>query len=72
MKIPESSLFLIIQYLFSLGSADGACRHIAAVLYEIEAFDEKSSTDGENRWMKRPRCHECPVPIKRLKIVKAK
>ena len=59
-------------FVFPWYSADGACRHIAAVLYEIEAFDEKSSTDGENRWMKRPRYHDCPVPIKRLKIVKAK
>ena len=41
-------------------------------MYEIEAFDEKSSTEGENRWMKRPRYHDCPVPIERLKIVNAK
>ncbi|XP_056005447.1 uncharacterized protein LOC125652255 [Ostrea edulis] len=59
-------------YCTCIGGADGACRHIAAVLYEIEAYDEKSSTDGENKWIKRPRHHDCPVPIKRLKIMKAK
>ena len=52
--------------------ADGACRHMAATLYELEAFEKSSCTDGENQWMKRPRHHDIPVPICHLTIVKAK
>lgn len=52
--------------------ADGGCRHIGATLYEIEAFEVKSVTDGDNTWVERPRHHDCPVPIKQLKILKAR
>lgn len=41
-------------------------------MYEIEAFEVKSVTDGENQWKKRPRSHDCPVPIKQMKIMKAR
>lgn len=41
-------------------------------MYELEAFDLKSCTDGENQWMKRPRHHDVPVPIRHLTVVKAK
>ena len=58
-------------YIF-IFSADGACRHIGATLYEIEAFEATSVTDGDNLWKKRPRQHDLPVPIKRMKIMKAK
>ncbi|KAK3083939.1 hypothetical protein FSP39_005662 [Pinctada imbricata] len=51
---------------------DGACRHVSAALYELDNFEVKSVTDGENKWMKRPRSHDCPVPIKSLRIVKAR
>ncbi|XP_076083877.1 uncharacterized protein LOC143054940 [Mytilus galloprovincialis] len=51
-------------YCTCIGGADGACRHVGATLYEIEAFEVKSVTDGENQWKKRPRSHDCPVPIK--------
>ena len=47
MKILESSSLFVYFSIFSLGIADGAYRHTAAVLYEIEAFDEKSTTDGK-------------------------
>ncbi|XP_062580916.1 uncharacterized protein LOC134242809 [Saccostrea cucullata] len=59
-------------YCTCIGGADGGCRHIGATLYEIEAFDVKSVTDGDNLWVKRPRHHDCPVPIKQLKILKAR
>ncbi|XP_062567898.1 uncharacterized protein LOC134230137 [Saccostrea cucullata] len=52
--------------------ADGGCRHIGATLYEIEAFEVNLVTDGGNLWSKRPRQHDCPVPIKQLKIMKAR
>ena len=52
--------------------ADGACRHVAAALYELEAFEKKSCTEGENRWAKRPRHHDVPVPVRQLTVVKAK
>lgn len=58
-------------YCTCIGGMDGACRHVSAALYELEAYEIKSVTDGENKWMKRPRSHDCPVPIKILKIVKA-
>jgi hypothetical protein len=51
---------------------DGACRHVSAALYELEDYEIKSVTDGPNKWMKRPRSHDHPVSVKRLKIVKAK
>ena len=51
--------------------ADGACRDVAAALYEFEAFERKSCTDGENQWKKRPR-HDVPVPIRHLTVIKAK
>jgi hypothetical protein len=59
-------------YFYYFYSADGACRHLAAVLYGIEAFEVKSVIDGDNQWKKRPRQHDCPVPVKRLKIAKPK
>lgn len=43
-----------------------ACRHLAAALYELEAFEIKSCTEGENKWAKRPRHHDVPVPIHNL------
>ena len=52
--------------------ADGACRHVAASLYELEAFEKKSCTEGDNQWMKRPRHHDIPVPVRNLSVVKAK
>lgn len=52
-------------------SADGACRHLAAALYELEAFEIKSCTEGENKWAKRPRHHDVPVTIRNLNIVRA-
>lgn len=55
-----------------LCSSDGACRHVAAALYELEAFEKKSCTEGANQWMKRPRHHDIPVPIRQLTVVKAK
>ncbi|CAC5410112.1 unnamed protein product [Mytilus coruscus] len=57
---------------FSLDGADGAFKHVGATLYEIESFEVKSVTDGENQWKKRPRSHDCPVPIKQMKIMKAR
>ncbi|XP_062596797.1 uncharacterized protein LOC134258287 [Saccostrea cucullata] len=59
-------------YCTCIGGADGGCRHIGATLYEIEAFEVKSVADGGNLWAKRPRKHDCPVPIKQLKIMKAR
>lgn len=50
---------------------DNAYRHVSAALCELGAYEIKSVTDGENKWMKRPRSHDCPVSIKILKIVKA-
>ncbi|XP_069110803.1 uncharacterized protein [Argopecten irradians] len=61
-----------MAYCTCIGGADGACRHIGATLYEIEAFEVKSVTDGDNIWVKRPRQHDCPVPIKQLKVMKAR
>ncbi|CAG2246800.1 unnamed protein product [Mytilus edulis] len=55
-----------------IGGADGACRHLAAALYGLEAFKMKSSTDGENQWVKRPRHHDVPVPVHYLNVVRAK
>ncbi|KAJ8306107.1 hypothetical protein KUTeg_016652 [Tegillarca granosa] len=52
------------------GGADGACRHIAAAFYELEAFDKVSCTEGENLWMKRPTCHDIPLPMTSLSVVK--
>lgn len=51
---------------------DNAYRHVSAALCELGAYEIKSVTDGENKWMKRPRSHDCPVSIKILKIVKAR
>ena len=45
---------------------------MAAKLYELEAFEKQSCTEGENKWMKRPRHHDVPVPIRQLSVVKAK
>ncbi|XP_063438313.1 uncharacterized protein LOC134719237 [Mytilus trossulus] len=59
-------------YCTCIGGADGGCRHIGATLYEIEGFEAKSVTDGDNLWLKRARQHDCPVPIKKLKIMKAR
>ncbi|XP_060084278.1 uncharacterized protein LOC132563554 [Ylistrum balloti] len=59
-------------YCTCTGGADGACRHVSAALYELENFEQKSVTDGENQWAKRPHLHDNPVPVKKLKVVKAK
>ena len=32
----------------------------------------KSCTDGENQWLKRPRHHDVPVPIRNLTVRRAK
>lgn len=60
-----------MAYCTCIGGADGACRHIGATLYELEAYEVKSVTDGDNMWKKRPRQHDHPVSVKRLKITKA-
>ncbi|XP_076099817.1 uncharacterized protein LOC143069191 isoform X2 [Mytilus galloprovincialis] len=52
------------------GGADGACRHVAACLYELEAFEKKSVTDGPCQWKKRKREHDEPVEVERMKIIK--
>ncbi|XP_067652387.1 uncharacterized protein [Haliotis asinina] len=52
------------------GGSDGACRHIAATLFDIEAFEKKSITDGPSLWTKRPRPHDEPVPLAHLKVKK--
>lgn len=62
----------LTNFVFVFFSADGGCRHIGATLYEIEGFEAKSVTDGDNLWLKRARQHDCPVPIKKLKIMKAR
>nr|XP_034325261.1 uncharacterized protein LOC105329320 isoform X3 [Crassostrea gigas] len=69
--IKKSTGEVTSAYCTCIGGMDGACRHVSAALYELEAYEIKSVTDGENKWMKRPRSHDCPVPIKILKIVKA-
>ncbi|XP_067686978.1 uncharacterized protein [Haliotis asinina] len=50
------------------GGSDGACRHIAATLFDIKAFEKKSITDGPSLWTKRP--HDEPVPLAHLKVKK--
>jgi len=32
----------------------------------------KFCTDGENQWMKKPRHHDVPVPVRNLSLIKAK
>lgn len=64
-----SEAFCQIYIFFS---ADGACRHVAAALYELEAFEKKSCKEGDNEWVKRPRHHDIPVPIRQLTVAKVK
>ena len=45
---------------------------MAAALYDLEAFEIKSCTEGENQWVKRARHHDAPVPVRNLNIVRAK
>lgn len=45
---------------------------MAASLFELEAFEIKSCTEGENQWQKRARNHDTPVPLRQLSLVKAK
>lgn len=70
-SIKKSTGEVMSAYCNCIGGMDGACRHVSAALYELEDFEVKSVTEGENKWMKRPRSHDCPVPLKSLKIVKA-
>lgn len=50
------------------GGADGACRHVSATMYEIENFDKKSCTDGENLWKKRDTQKCIPTKIRNTVI----
>ncbi len=54
--------------------ADGACRHLAAVLYEIESYMDKvkTCTDIPMAWTKKARQSDDPVEISNLVIKKAK
>jgi hypothetical protein len=70
---PNNNTFeFVLSHSLYCFRADGACRHLAASLYALEAFEKKSVTDGENQWEKRPRHHDKAVSIDNLKIVKAK
>ncbi|XP_070545636.1 uncharacterized protein [Ptychodera flava] len=62
---------IMAAYCECPGGADGACRHVAAALYEVESFEKSSVTDGPCLWKRRPMEHDQPVPIKRLKIKQA-
>lgn len=55
-------------------SSDGACRHLAAVLYEIEAYMDKlkTCTDIPMPWVKKARQTDDPCEISQLVIKKAK
>ncbi|XP_046561709.1 uncharacterized protein LOC124270720 [Haliotis rubra] len=59
-----------VHVFFTYFRSDGACRHIAATLFDIEAFEKKSVTDGPSLWTKRPRSHDEPVPLRHLKVKK--
>ena len=62
-----------MAFLFQLTPrSDGACRHIAAALYEIEAFEKKSVTDGPSQWAKKARLQDETTRIQDLPICKAK
>ncbi|XP_033727533.1 uncharacterized protein LOC117316860 [Pecten maximus] len=61
-----------VAYCTCTGGARGACRHVGAVLYEVEAFEPKPGTEGESQWWKRqnaPNEQDCRVPIKKAKYV---
>jgi len=49
-----------VKFLFHIHSLDGTCRHVAAVLYDLEhtarVNDLKSCTSGECQWI------ECAKP----------
>ncbi|ESO94761.1 hypothetical protein LOTGIDRAFT_232248 [Lottia gigantea] len=62
--------FVITGYSECKGGADGACRHLAAALYALEAFEVSSCTDGENMWKRRPRQQDVAIPIRNLQLVK--
>ena len=55
-----------------MGRSDGACRHVAACLYEIEAFERKSCTEGPVRWKRRSRQHDVATTLSKLVVKKAR
>ena len=55
-------------------SADGACRHVGARLYELERFreEQKSVTDGPSQWVRRARPSDKAAPVQDLDIHSAR
>lgn len=54
------------------GGSDGACRHVGAVLYEVESYHDRvrTCTDVPVPWIRRARQDDEPVPISHLTIRK--
>ena len=52
---------------FVVGGADGFCRHIVAVLFEVENYlndrNCQSVTSSQCMWVKRANPNTCPVPV---------
>lgn len=48
--------------------ADGACRQVAAALFEIKDFEKTSSTDGPNLWIRRSGGVCGPAPVAQLRL----
>ncbi|XP_046567599.1 uncharacterized protein LOC124275939 [Haliotis rubra] len=70
IAVEKNNVDIKSAYCQCPGGSDGACRHIAATLFDIEAFEKKSVTDGPSLWTKRPSSHDEPVPLGHLKVKK--
>ena len=58
----------VVTKILKYFRADGACRHVAAALFEIEDFGKTSCTGGPNQWVRRSSGVCGPVPVAELKL----
>lgn len=70
MKYPHSTHIQYCSFKNIIYRSDGACRHVAASLYEVESYQNsvKSVTDGPVQWAKRARASDEPEPVSSLAI----
>ena len=72
LAIKKEAGTVVIARCVCAGGSDGACRHVGAVLYELESYHDRvrTCTDGPVSWVKRARRSDEPLPISRLTIQK--
>ncbi len=67
ITIPQENIYVLQECNF-IFSADGCCRHLTAMLYELESFFVGSCTDEPMRWVKKARPQDEPCVMSEMML----